>query len=75
MTNNQTKLIGADKTWGFRIGCEGMVSIREAMRHLGVGRTKVWQLQKEGKIRWGNIGRKVVICRRSMNEFLKTVEV
>jgi hypothetical protein len=71
----QTKLIGADKSWGFRFGCDGVVSVNEAMEHLGIARTKLYELKNSGKIRTGKIDRKTVVCRRSMNEFLKTVEV
>lgn len=75
MANTKTKLTGADKTWGFRFGEDGVVSVNEAMRILSVGRTKLYELFDDGKVRRGNIDRKVIVCRRSILEYLKTVEV
>jgi hypothetical protein len=71
----ETKLSGADKSWGFRFGVDGVVSVRDAIRHLSIGRTKLYELFDAGLLRRGHVGTKVVICKRSMSEYLKTVEV
>lgn len=68
------KLTGADQEWGFRFGVDGVLSVREVLKHLSIGRTKLYELFDERKLRRGHIGKKVVVCRRSIQEYLKTIE-
>ena len=75
MANSKRKLEGADRTWGFAFGVDGVVSIREACRLMSIGRSTLYQLFEQEKLRRGNIGRKVVVCRRSIDEHLKLAEV
>lgn len=75
MPNTKEKLSGSDRTWGFRFGIDGTASVEEAMGLMSVKKTKFYELVKARKIRCGKMERKTVVCRRSILEYLGSIEV
>jgi excisionase family DNA binding protein len=71
---NKTALTGADKTWGFLFGVDGLLTLDQAQGFLGVSQRTVYRLLDDGVLRRGKVRGKVVICKRSVLEYLKTVE-
>jgi len=73
------ELIGADAEFGYRFGCDGLTSLNEARSILGgvstdtVDRLAVENLIRKGKRRGPN-GR-IVICRRSLMNYIASLEV
>lgn len=65
-----------EKKWGFVFGIEGALNIEDAMKFLGgCSRSTVDRLAEKGLIRTSKIGRRVVYCKRSLREFMKSGEV
>ena len=46
------------------------VSVDEAARLLGIGRNKAYELVRTGELRHVRAGRRVIIPRRALDEFL-----
>ncbi len=42
-----------------------------ASAYCGLGRTKLTQLVREGEVRAARLGRHVIICRESLDEYLE----
>lgn len=51
-----------------------VVTVYEVMKMLGLGRTAVYQIMQKGKIRTIKVGRKYVIPKQSVINFLTTGE-
>lgn len=65
----------ADKQYGYRFGCDGLIGFDEARELLGgVCRKTLYRRIEEGLIRKGNIKKKSVICRRSLVEYISSLE-
>lgn len=73
--NGATKLEGADRHFGYRFAVDGVCDLAETQELTSLSKTKLYDLSRERKIRRGKIGKKVVFCRRSIMEYLGTVEV
>lgn len=76
---DKTQLEGADKQFGYRFGCDGLMSIDEACKFLGgVSRHTLARRADAGLIRTGRqsdrgSGR-TVFCRRSVEEYAASLE-
>lgn len=46
----------------------------EVQRHLAIGRTFAYQLVREGKLRSFKVGRRLLVSRESLNEFIRSRE-
>ena len=66
----------ADRKWGYEFGVDGLMSTDEAQAWLGgISRRTLGRIMSEGSIRRG-VGRgKVVLCRRSVIEYAKSLEL
>lgn len=65
----------ASMRWGYEFGCDGIVSIREAAKMLGgVSLTTVYRRISEGLLRHGVDGGRAIICRRSLTEYIASLE-
>ena len=73
-TNNN--LNEADRKYGYRFGCDGLMSIEETCEFLNISRWTLNARIDAGHIRKGKHldGRAVVICRRSVQEYLSRLE-
>lgn len=47
------------------------ISLEEARKLLGIGRTKFFQIKSEGKIVFSQYGRKVKVSRKSIEAYIK----
>ena len=71
---------GADAKFGYRFGIDGLVSLEEACRFLGgINRDTLNKYAAQGLIRKGKrsglrYGR-VVICKRSLEEYASSLEL
>ncbi len=68
----------ADEKFGYEFGCDGLVSRDEACQLLGgVSVDTLEDLYRENKIRKGKMpGRRVVgICRRSLRNYIRSMEL
>lgn len=79
MATATEKLTGADKRWGWVLGCDGYFTRDEAAKRLRVSNQTVDRLAKRGLIRYLKHGRsaqsKVTICCRSIEEYAKSQEL
>lgn len=74
-TSNEELITPADRSFGYRFGCEGVLSIEKAREALGgVCRMTIYRRVNEGLLRKGQDKRRVVICRRSLREYLSGLE-
>lgn len=65
----------SDRSWGYRFGCDGIVSLADAAVMLaGVSTRTVERRIVDGLLRPGKLGGRLVICRRSLNEYISTLE-
>ncbi len=65
----------ADRRFGYRFGCEGVLTISQVIDALGgVSRATVYRRIDEGLLRKGKDKRRAVICRRSLREYLSGLE-
>ena len=53
-----------------KVGKEWL-SYAEAQEYAGIGRTKLWELVNSGSIKAAKVGRRVLISRRGLNEYLE----
>ena len=66
----------ATELWGYEFGCEGVMPIKEAAKFIAASPNTVRRRVDEGRIRMGKDGlRRTVICKRSLREYLKRLEV
>lgn len=70
-------LKGADKSFGYAFGCEGLVSTEEAMQILAVSRYTLDRRVADHSLRKGRHpgGGRVAFCRRSIREYLARMEL
>lgn len=71
---SKNALQGADKQWGFKFGVDGLLTIEQTQTFLGVSQRTVYRLINDRSLRRGYVRKKPVICRRSVAEYLRTVE-
>lgn len=83
-TNTMQELSGADADYGYEYSCEGLMTLSEAAKFLGVHENSVRKyctlgLLRKGKHKGasGKINRQspAVICRRSVREYAKSTEI
>ena len=76
----QGPLQGADREFGYRFGVDGLMSLGEACEFLGgidvqtLNRRVGEGLIRKGKSNGGRYGR-ILVCRRSVNEYIAGLEV
>ncbi len=64
-----------DKRFGYEFGCDGLVSMSEARKLLGgVSRDTVKRLGANLKIRLGKSPNLIMVCARSLREYIKSLE-
>jgi excisionase family DNA binding protein len=66
--------VTADEQYGSEFGCDGIIRIQEAAAKLTVGKRTVYNLLREGKLRKGKINRRTVVCQRSLQDYIKSLE-
>lgn len=64
----------ASRQFGYTFGDEGVVTMKEACRLLGMCRDTVKLKAAAGQIRIGSDGGRIKLCRRSIREYLATLE-
>ncbi|MEQ8852866.1 helix-turn-helix domain-containing protein [Gimesia sp.] len=72
----------ADKKYGYTFGCDGVVDYSTAARMLGVcKRTVERYVENQDEFKRFRVGRhpgkknqKCVICRRSLNDYIRSIE-
>lgn len=65
----------ADKTHGYKFGCDGVVSVKEARVRMGkVSKATIYRRFAEGVIRRGRDGGRAIVCLRSLTEYLSQLE-
>lgn len=79
MTKSNDELTGADAKHGYRFGCDGVVDLATACDLLGLSsKSTVTEYGKRGFIRIGKHkagpSAKSAVCRRSIAEYLATLE-
>jgi hypothetical protein len=66
----------ADERWGYPFGVDGLMGTDEACRFLGgCHRHTLDNIASEGNIRKGKSGNRIVICRRSIEDYVSSIEV
>lgn len=66
----------ADRRFGYPFSVNGLMSQEEAAKHLGgLSHDTLHRLYVDGKIRKGKHERKIVYCRRSIEEYGRSIEV
>lgn len=66
----------ADEKWGYQFGVDGLLSAEDACNFLGgCHRHTLDNYAADGKIRKGKSGNRIVICRRSLEEYVSNIEV
>jgi len=67
----------ADKRWGYKFGCNGLMRTAEVCQHLSISRWTVDRLAEDGRIRKGKDANcnRVVFCRRSIDAYVASLEV
>lgn len=72
------QMTDADKKYGYEFGCDGLASPEEACELIaGICKDTLYQLCNEGKLRKGKMPerRTVGICRRSIRDYIRSMEV
>jgi hypothetical protein len=69
-----------EHAWGYDFGAEGVLDMDEAARLAGCSTQTLWRLREKNALRigkhLGNIRKgKAVVCRRSLSEYLKSIEM
>jgi len=68
----------ADLKWGFEFGIEGVMTTKDVCGFLSTNRTTLSRLVDEGRLRKGkrgeNIKSRSVYCRRSVREYVRSLE-
>lgn len=72
-----------DQDWGWEFGCEGLMTLDDACEMLSVSRNTLDRLCTEKFLRKGksprhdpkNKATRVYICRRSVREYMRSMEV
>lgn len=83
ITNVEEKLTASDEQYGYRYGCEGIISIQGAAKFIGVHENTIRRLCNDGFLRKGKRPygtenkeklKRVVVCRRSLREYVESTE-
>ena len=74
---NELKIKTADEQWGYPFGVDGVMDTDEARRYLGnVSLMTLKRLVDDGRLRQGRLpgGKKLLFCRRTVQEFTQMLE-
>ncbi|WP_417378158.1 hypothetical protein [Gimesia sp.] len=83
MNHQKEELTGADAEYGYRFGCEGLMSLKHTAEFLDVCENTVRQLCKDGYLRKGkrpykgaksDQHKRVVICRCSLRKHIELTQ-
>lgn len=66
--------INADSEHGYAFGVDGLLSVSEAAEALKVSTRTVFSLLQSGHLRRGKIVRRTVVCRRSLQKYIQSLE-
>lgn len=80
-TKTKEKLIGSDAEYGYRFGCDGTMSLKQAAKKIGVHRNSIIRFCDDGRLRGGKLpvanddqddkrGKRIV-CRRSVQSLIE----
>ena len=80
-TKTKEKLIGSDAEYGYKFGCDGLMSLKQAAGELGIHKNSVVRFCDDGRLRGGKLpvankdkdekkGKRVV-CRRSVQNLIE----
>lgn len=72
---NQSAFNVVDTEWGYQFGVDGVCSLQEAMELLALSRDTIKRRANDGLLRLGEDGGRVRVCRRSIQEYLRGIEV
>lgn len=79
MSTAAENLTGADAEWGYRFGCDGVLGTAAACDFMSTSRWTLERLVDAGQIRKGKAdngpGGAVKFCRRSLKDYLATLEI
>jgi len=65
----------ADEKHGYEFGCDGVLDVSEAGEKLGVCERTVWNYINQERFRHGrHPDGKKIICRRSLTEYIRSLE-
>lgn len=68
-------LSDADRSYGYRFGCEGIVAIPQACEMLGgVSEATLFRRIADDKFRVGREGGRTVICKKSLINYIASLE-
>lgn len=65
----------ADDAHGYAFGVDGVVGAETAAALLDCHRTTLYRLCKQGHIRRGKLNKRARFCRRSIADYLRSLEV
>lgn len=65
----------ADDAYGYTFGVDGVVSRETAQQLLDCHHATLYRLCKKGLIRRGRLGKRARFCRRSITEYMRSLEV
>lgn len=75
MIAEKSKTGPADLKWGYPFGVDGVVGSEAAAALLDCHRTTLYTLCNDGKIRRGKLNNRAKFCRRSITDYLRSLEV
>lgn len=64
----------ADEHFGYPFGVDGVCSLETAKSLLDCHHATLYRLVKRGILRHGHLGGRARFCRRSINDYLKSLE-
>ena len=65
----------AERKFGYPFGVDGVVGRKQAEHLLACHTATLYRLCKRGMIRRGRLGSRARFCRRSIGDYLRTLEV
>ncbi|QDV53733.1 helix-turn-helix domain-containing protein [Gimesia fumaroli] len=82
-TNTTEQLTGADEDYGYLFGCDGLLSLKQAAKKLGVHVNSIRRFCEDGRLRGGklpvaegedNSKGKRVVCTRSVRNLIERAQ-
>ena len=83
LRNSEEQLTGTDAEYGYRFGCEGLVTLKHVAEFLDIHENTVRQLCRDGFLRKGkrpykgakaDQHKRVVVCRQSLLKFVEQTQ-
>lgn len=71
----KSKTSPAEDAYGYPFGVDGVVGVDTASALLDCHRTTLYRLSRQGHIRRGKLNRRARFCRRSITDYLRSLEV